>query len=214
MARQQPGGNDAAFDHKEVIVCNAGCCFHDGLLCGSQCIGCMQRAQCCCIKWESYCKPLRCGCYYRCCVDDCVCCKSHQQCCCYVIGASCPPDNEVPCMFAIGGLTCYPTCTCCGKLGAIAPELVPPLPQVYQEQREDSQAPRSPRAPLRAAASPPPQISPRQQVMQQQLQMTPRSPRATASTISPRQQAMMQQQQQQIPVALASSVTKGPQSNR
>merc|ERR1719464_2678651 len=81
----------------------------------------------CCLKAGT--PQLRCICCDCRCAEKFVCCKVQQQTCCLVNAVSFPPDNEVPCMCSMCFLTCYPMCKCCGKLGVIVPEFVPPPPR-------------------------------------------------------------------------------------
>merc|ERR1712183_1164048 len=71
-------------------------------------MGCSQ--QTCCCEGEFCCKSgmeqLTCGIFAIRCCESFKILKSQQQCCCCVEAVSCPPDDEVPCMFGECGLIC------------------------------------------------------------------------------------------------------------
>ena len=138
-------------NENESIVVNACCCCNDALYCQSDCIGCGGETECLCYKEKCCCKPgVDC---YTCCPakdDDsmlcqlgliCVacglkvpstCCKCQQQLCCLLSNGACPTDKEVPCMVAAYGLTCYPKCACCAKLGDLKSSGAPAIAEMQR----------------------------------------------------------------------------------
>jgi len=128
MSQQQLVDKDS-LDEKEVRVWEACMCSYSGFLCGSECLGIMCSQQYCCCEGECCLKP---GAPSLCCIccegrynEELVCCKGQQQVCCCVSAGSIPPVEEVPCMLAWCGLTCYPIVGCCAKLGDIVADVEP-----------------------------------------------------------------------------------------
>ena len=140
-----------AVDENELIIIDACCCCNDTLYCQSDCIGCSGESEFLCYKEKCCCKP---GVdIYTCCPakdDDkmlcqlgliCVacgfkvpstCCKFQQHLCCLVSNGAFPTDPEVPCMCASLGLTCYPKCGCCMKVGDVKKSGAPAIAEMQR----------------------------------------------------------------------------------
>lgn len=122
----------------DLTLIGAACCTYNLLYCSMpNCIGCAGDVEILCCGHEFCCKP---GANMLCCTPkegsccqlglgicmiDCKspknCCKASSQCLCLINSCIFPCNDEMPCMLAILGLVCYPTCGCCMKYGAVSP---------------------------------------------------------------------------------------------
>merc|ERR1712117_807983 len=113
-------GGDDALDETKVRVCNACYCCYNGLM-FENCIGIVSSGACLVCEFEFCLKP---GVEKKSCIccevrkhDPCICYKVQFQECCVVGAAACPPDDEVPKMFALYGFMCSPKTGCLIPLG-------------------------------------------------------------------------------------------------
>merc|ERR1711939_1186765 len=94
-----------AIDESTLNFCSACFCCNVGLYSEMPaCIGCSMEQQ------------------FLCCMQpECSCCAAQSQVCCIVESCAFPTTAEVPCMFGMLGLSCYPQVGCCMKFGELAP---------------------------------------------------------------------------------------------
>ncbi len=123
-------------NYDELLVfqgccCNYGLCYFDF----PSCVGCTQVSECLCIGHEcclsSTHPPLTCdkkenmwcqiGCYILSIYlkAPTTCCKGSGHCCCQVGECSFPPEQDMPCICAMYGLTCVPKFGCCLKYSEV-----------------------------------------------------------------------------------------------
>merc|ERR1712167_24165 len=87
-----------SIDSGKICLYSACCCQHSGCYWDKGCCGRSCKLQSLSCK---YVEQLNC-------CDAPTCCKWSDQCCCWVDQYSIPCDEEVPCMLASCGLTCFP----------------------------------------------------------------------------------------------------------
>ena len=96
------------------------------------CCGIYSNTTCCCLQQELTCckcdKELmdedECCTMYQgkmACLGKPGCCKGVSQVCCIDGGGALPCDKDVPCMFGVCFVTCYPKCAVCKKVNEIVP---------------------------------------------------------------------------------------------
>merc|ERR1711939_269605 len=131
-----------AIDESNLNFCSACFCCNVGLYSEMPaCIGCSMEQQFLCCMQRACCKPgtdmicctapegevcqLGLGCFgcgiKNCMQPECSCCMAQSQMCCIVESCAFPTTAEVPCMFGMLGLSCYPQVGCCMKFGELAP---------------------------------------------------------------------------------------------
>lgn len=118
------GGRDDAVDEDNIALCCALGCINCGLYKDADCMGCSGKIGLCCLNMQMCCKPsapcLPCGCCGpRCENDGCSIFNIQCQLCQAVITGAIPCNKEVPVAFTILGLTVFPKCGCCVKIGDI-----------------------------------------------------------------------------------------------
>lgn len=137
-------GTDDAVDESEIRFCAACCCTNTGFI-TKDCCGCSGDGQCCCLRQRFCCVAGAdkicceapkgdmcqlgigfCGCGCTNCMGSketgksCSCIKNQSQLCCLVHSCALPTTNDIPCMFGLLGMSCYPKFGCCEKLKHVA----------------------------------------------------------------------------------------------
>ena len=113
---------DDAVDEENIVLCCAVCCANIGWYADADCVGCSGKAGLCCLNMEFCCKPsapcLPCICCGpRCENDGCSVLNLQCQACNLVASAALPCNKEVPVAVSAFGVTVYPKCGCCLKIG-------------------------------------------------------------------------------------------------
>lgn len=130
---QQKQRVDTGFANPDdVIACFGFCCMNVGLYfkCPEM-LGCMLDGVCCCwLPRCICCKPVGENAENKCCICcDLSCLCVLPQSCCGLVFQCCfldwrgafPCNNEVPCVLACCGCTCFPWCGWCKKFGELRP---------------------------------------------------------------------------------------------
>jgi len=113
---------DDAVDEDNIVLCCALGCANIGLYQDADCAGCSGKAGFCCLNMELCCKfgapclPC-CCCGPRCECDGCSILNVQCQVCNLVVSAALPCNKEVPVACSLCGLTLFPKCGCCVKIG-------------------------------------------------------------------------------------------------
>ena len=87
------------FPRVDSMQCKTACCCGVFSPCyfDEKCLGCRSNGGLLCCEGTGYCG----------CAPQSTICKGSKQCCCLVSACQCPPGDDVPCMCALCGLTCY-----------------------------------------------------------------------------------------------------------
>jgi hypothetical protein len=115
---------DDAVDEENIALCCAVGCANCGIYKDGDCLGCSGKLGLCCLDMELCCKPsapclpcLCCGPRMEC--DGCSIFNVQCQMCMMVVSGALPCNKEVPVALSVLGLTCFPKCGCCLKIGEL-----------------------------------------------------------------------------------------------
>ena len=113
---------DDAVDEENIVLCCALGCVNCGYYKDLDCFGCSGKLGLCCLNMQMCCKPsapclpcVCCGPRIEC--DGLSCFNVQCQCFQCVVSGAFPCNSEVPVAVSALGLTVFPKCGCCVKIG-------------------------------------------------------------------------------------------------